>query len=279
MPPPASASDSETPSVPENPASTAVVEIDEQPVENLVATAPDVKAPIDRRETIDDPEPREPSPPITLPQETSATIGNTTAPLSTESLAEAEHPTPPPAAPVNLAPIEPATNVPSPLAARPQQEPEPVTNSILELPAETPLPKRADIAATPATTADAPLPYPTVDKIRDFIRAYCNAYQSRDINRFRLFFVEDAIEMNRPIRAALPVYQRNFDALAALDYDIDLQAWEEDEVSGQVTLKGRFDIRYRMSDSDWRQTQGDIRMDLVESRGVYRIKRLDYWKE
>ena len=130
-----------------------------------------------------------------------------------------------------------------------------------------------------ATTPSAPLPYPTEDKIRDFIRAYRKAYESRDINRFRLFFTEDAIELNRPISAALPVYQKNFEALAALDYDIDLKAWEEDEATGQVTLKGQFDIRYRMSDSAWRSTQGEISMDLVETGGIYRIKRLDYWKE
>ena len=44
-------------------------------------------------------------------------------------------------------------------------------------------------------------------------------------------------------------------------------------------MKGSFDIRYRMPESDWRNARGDIRMELVETGGVYRIKQLDYWKE
>ena len=129
-------------------------------------------------------------------------------------------------------------------------------------------------------TRPAPLPpYATEDKIKDFIRAYRKAYESRDIDRFRLFFAEDAMELNRPLSDALPVYQRNFDVLTALEYDITLKSWEEDEATGQVSLEGIFDIRYRTPESAWRNTQGDIRMDLVEIGGVYRIKRLDYQKE
>jgi hypothetical protein len=143
------------------------------------------------------------------------------------------------------------------------------------------LPTDASMTTSPgAQTAPAPSPaYATADKIRDFIRSYRKAYESLDIDRFRLFFTEDAIEMNRPFSAALPVYQRNFGLLSALEYDITLKSWEEDEATGLVSLDGIFDIRYRTPESAWRNTQGDIRMDLVEIGGVYRIKRLDYQKE
>ena len=63
------------------------------------------------------------------------------------------------------------------------------------------------------------------------------------------------------------------------EYDITLKSWEEDEATGLVSLEGSFDIRYRTPESTWRNTQGGIRMDLVEIGGVYRIKRLDYWKK
>ena len=116
--------------------------------------------------------------------------------------------TPPPATPVTTARAVPKASEPWPLAALPKPAYEPAPVSILGFPAAT---------ATRATTARAPLPYPTEDKIRDFIHAYRKAYESLDINRFRLFFAADAMEQNRPISTALPVYQQNFEALAALE--------------------------------------------------------------
>jgi hypothetical protein len=146
----------------------------------------------------------------------------------------------------------------------------------LEKPAPTgpdPLPEPPATAGTPA----AP-PYPTEDRLRDFLSAYCRAYESLDLSRFRLFFAEDAQEAGRPFSTLLPVYQKNFAALDDLDYTIDLMSWEEDKTSGRISLSGNFDIRYRMPDQDWHTTTGEITMDLLPSGAVYRVTRLDYKK-
>ena len=168
------------------------------------------------------------------------------------------------------------------------ETPAPLPLAALSRPAATPVTapiqnsQRPDNLAAPATdtTADpSSSPISTEDRIRKFVNAYCRAYESRDLERFRLFFTEDALEKGRPFTAVLPVYEKNFDALTALAYRIELTAWTEDAAAGQITLNGRFDIRYHLPEKDWRTARGEIRMDLVETGGVFRVKRLDYEKD
>ena len=244
--------------------------------EERAETPSGVRSPNPIQETNDTPVPPLPAPTATAGPAAARALAGGAGPPSKESLPDAGPPVaPPPATPVKVARTAPAGRDPSPLASLPKPASSDAAISGLGLPTD------ANMTTSPgAQTAPAPSPaYATEDKIRDFIRSYRKAYESLDIDRFRLFFTEDAIEMNRPFSAALPVYQRNFGLLSALEYDITLKSWEEDEATGLVSLDGIFDIRYRTPESAWRNTQGDIRMDLAEIGGVYRIKRLDYQKE
>jgi general secretion pathway protein A len=241
-----------------------------------VETKPRMSDPGAFKQTDDGLTPPLPPSPATVPLEATEVVVDGAAPVPKETPPDAVPPvTAPPAAPAKATRPEPEGPDQSPLAALPKPASSEATTLVPELPTDV------DMTAPAAPpTPPAPLPpYTTEDKIRDFIRSYRKAYESLDIDRFRLFFTEDAMELNRPLSAALPVYQRNFNVLSALEYDITLQSWEEDEATGQVSLEGIFDIRYRMPESAWRNTRGDIRMDLVETGGVYRIKRLDYWKK
>ncbi len=156
-----------------------------------------------------------------------------------------------------------------------------------------PLPSATRIATTAApplspaaedsrTKPPAPalLPaYSIEDRLRDFISAYAQAYESRDLERLRLFFAKDALENGRPFSTVLPIYRKNFAALAGLGYTIDLMSWEKDDATGRIALKGVFHVRYHMPNRDWRTTRGEIAMVLVSNKGVYRVKRLEYKKK
>lgn len=166
---------------------------------------------------------------------------------------------------------------PSPIPLAAFGRPTPVE----ETPPDTPLP-----AVTQAPSANRRLDSPTAlqpisteDRLRTFIDAYCRAYESRDLARFRLFFTEDAIERGRPIETVLPVYARNFASLAGLTYDIELLDWKRDAIAEIITLDGIFNVRYRLPGSDWQTTRGEITMDLKASAGLLRVKRLDYEKK
>ena len=136
----------------------------------------------------------------------------------------------------------------------------------------------AEAASKYATLPDDPPPPATAERLRDFIDAYCRAYENRDLDRFRLFFADDALENGQPFNTVLPTYRRNFAALTDLAYTIDLRSWEKEDPTGGITLNGVFKVRYCIKDRGWHTTQGTITMDLVSNGGVYRVKRLEYKK-
>ncbi len=169
-------------------------------------------------------------------------------------------------------------------ALRATAAPPPSPLGPLENPASTgttalPLSPAAEAPRTkPPAPSQAPA-YSTEDRLRDFISAYSQAYESRDLERFRLFFAEDAVENGRPFSKVLPTYRKNFAALAGLEYTIDLMSWEKDDATGRIALKGVFNVRYHMPNRDWRTTRGEISMNLLAKGGVYRVQRLEYKKK
>jgi len=144
--------------------------------------------------------------------------------------------------------------------------------------AALPTPTAVEGLRTQLPASSAATTYSTGDRLRDFINAYAQAYESLDLNRFRLFFTQDAVENGRPFSTVLPTYRKNFAALAGLIYRIDLMSWERDDTTGRITLSGVFNVRYSLQDRDWRTTRGQITMDLVSNGGLYRVKRLEYSK-
>ena len=156
--------------------------------------------------------------------------------------------------------------------------PLPSATRIATTAAPPPSPAAEDSRTKPPAPALLPA-YSIEDRLRDFISAYSQAYESRDLERLRLFFAKDAVENGRPFSTVLPIYRKNFAALAGLEYTIDRMSWEKDDATGRIALKGIFHVRYHMPNRDWRTTRGEIAMVLVSNKGVYRVKRLEYKKK
>ena len=159
-----------------------------------------------------------------------------------------------------------------------------------ELLPREPVPRKTDgdidtvqqAPAYAAVTAAAPQPvdetpvYTTVERLELFLQAYCRAYSNKDIDRFTALFTFDAVERDRPFVDLIPVYRSNFEKLDEIDYEIDLQSYEETIDGSEILVKGGFRLRYRMGNQDWKSSNGRIEMTLVALDDDFRVKNLDY---
>ena len=130
-------------------------------------------------------------------------------------------------------------------------------------------------AAAPQTVDETPV-YTTVERLELFLQTYCRAYSNKDIDRFTALFTFDAVERDRPFVDLIPVYRSNFEKLDEIDYEIDLQSYEETIDGSEILVKGGFRLRYRMGNQDWKSSNGRIEMTLVALDDEFRVKNLDY---
>jgi hypothetical protein len=161
-----------------------------------------------------------------------------------------------------------------------------------EPPPRGPLPREADgdigtdqqTPAYAAVNAEAPLPVDevqvltTAERLELFLQTYCRAYSNKDLDRFAALFTFDAVERNRPFVDLIPVYRSNFEKLDEIDYEIDLQSYEETIDGSEILVKGGFRLSYRMGNNEWKSSNGRIEMTLVALDDEYRVKTLDYRK-
>jgi hypothetical protein len=105
---------------------------------------------------------------------------------------------------------------------------------------------------------------------------YCRAYESKDLDKFSSFFAPDATENNRPFHEYLPRYRRNFKKIDAFKYRIDLDYYSLDADTGNITVKGNYFIQYLLSGGSWKENNGIISMELIESGDSYLVKKLNY---
>jgi curved DNA-binding protein CbpA len=110
-----------------------------------------------------------------------------------------------------------------------------------------------------------------------FLRDYCEVYESMDMDAFKKFFTENAIENKKRFKELIPQYRRNFNVLDAVDYRIRLKHFTCDLDQRQVTMDGRFSLRWRMQrDNRWHEYEGSIEMALVPNDTSYLIRKLSY---
>jgi len=113
-------------------------------------------------------------------------------------------------------------------------------------------------------------------RLRSFLFLYCRAYESKDLDKFSAFFAPDATENNRAFNEFLPRYRRNFERIESFKYRIDLDSYTLDTDTVKIKAIGKYFIQYLLKDGTWKENNGIISMELIESGDSYLVKRLNY---
>ena len=114
------------------------------------------------------------------------------------------------------------------------------------------------------------------ERLKFFLFLYCHTYESKDIDKFATFFAHDALENNKPFHELLPKYRRNMGMIESLDYRIELVSYSLQAGTGNITLQGKFYIRFLLHGGTWKEKSGNISMELTKRGISYLVKRLNY---
>lgn len=113
------------------------------------------------------------------------------------------------------------------------------------------------------------------DRLKSFLFLYCQAYESKDLNKFATFFTTDATENNRPFHELLPKYRRNMDKIESFNYRIDLLDYSLVTPPGSIKVQGKFFTRF-LYEGTLKENRGNITMELIENGDSYLVKRINY---
>jgi type II secretory pathway predicted ATPase ExeA len=115
------------------------------------------------------------------------------------------------------------------------------------------------------------------DRVRSFLKQYCNTYASKELGNFARLFGPDAKENGKSFSTLLPKYQRNFNAIEQIEYRIDLMKFDYEENLDTVKIEGKFSLRWRPYGQTWQENTGKIFMELDERGESFIVQRLDYY--
>jgi general secretion pathway protein A len=115
------------------------------------------------------------------------------------------------------------------------------------------------------------------DRVRSFLKQYCNTYASKELGNFARLFGPDAKENGKSFSTLLPKYQRNFNAIEKIEYRIDLLKFSFEENINVVKIEGKFFLKWRPYGQSWRENSGKIYMDLNERGQSFLVHRLEYY--
>ena len=113
-------------------------------------------------------------------------------------------------------------------------------------------------------------------RILSFLEDYTKAYEEKDLDQFKKFFADNALEQGKPFESLLPKYQETFDRVKVLKYKIELKSVSMDEKGDKLHVDGSFEARYQLLDDDWGASTGSIRMELMDVPNGFLVCRLDY---
>ena len=111
--------------------------------------------------------------------------------------------------------------------------------------------------------------------LKSFLFLYCQAYQSKDLNKFATFFTSDATENNRPFKELLPTYHRNMAMIESFNYQIDLISYSIDTNTGNLLVKGKYFTRF-LYNGKLKENSDNISMEIIKNGDSFLIKRLNY---
>ncbi|MGD8769205.1 MAG: histone H1-like repetitive region-containing protein [Desulfobacterales bacterium] len=116
------------------------------------------------------------------------------------------------------------------------------------------------------------------DRLESFLRIYCRAYESKDLDKFASLFTPDATENNTPFQDMLPNYRKNMENIESFNYRIELVDYFLQNDTGNIRMKGKYFTRFLLHEETWEENSGSIFMELIISGDSYLIKRLNYGK-
>jgi DNA-binding transcriptional MerR regulator len=114
------------------------------------------------------------------------------------------------------------------------------------------------------------------DRLRAFLNTYCQAYESKDIDKFFTFFAPDASENNRPFHELMPTYRKNMETIDSFKYRIEIIAYSTQADTGNIRIQGKFFTQYLLHGGSWKDNSGSISMELVEHGDSFLVKQLNY---
>ena len=118
----------------------------------------------------------------------------------------------------------------------------------------------------------------SADRLRTFLNTYCQAYESKNIDKFFTFFAPDASENNRPFHELMPKYRKNMEMIDSFKYRIEIIAYSTQADTGNIRIQGKFFTQYLLHGGSWKDNSGNISMELVEHGDSFLVKQLDYGK-
>jgi curved DNA-binding protein CbpA len=113
-------------------------------------------------------------------------------------------------------------------------------------------------------------------RLNAFLRSYCREYENKDIEKFSKFFAPDAIEKGKPFTKLIYKYKKNFKTIKDIKYAIRIGSYSKEATTDSIFLTGNFSLNWRMNDSPYNESTGDIYFTLHENGDSFLVKRLDY---
>ena len=114
------------------------------------------------------------------------------------------------------------------------------------------------------------------DRLESFLRIYCRAYESKNLDKFASLFTPDATENNTPFQDMLPNYRKNMENIESFNYRIELVDYFLQNDTGNIRMKGKYFTRFLFHEGTLEENSGSIFMELIISGDSYLIKRLNY---
>lgn len=128
----------------------------------------------------------------------------------------------------------------------------------------------------PAPSSTAAAIPPLEQRLRAFLDTYCEAYASKNLEKFFTFFTRDATEQGQPVEKMLPVYRETFRIIKTVDYAIRIQAFTTHPQTGKVHVDGLFQAHYELNNGSTGNSSGTVFMDLAQQNEGFRVSNLGY---
>jgi hypothetical protein len=192
-----------------------------------------------------------------------------------ETVAAAPEPGPArlPPAPEPTPEIQQKQTVDPAAPAPPPQKPDESPSADQDTPKPEPVRAVSVPEQAPAPEREAP-EAPSLQRVQDFLKTYCGAYEALDYDRFMGYFTGDAVENDESVRQLESRYRSNFNRLDALSYSIEVKKYSLNADLVEVT--GDYTLRWRFRNEAWQERQGPVFLGLRPVDHSFQVKSLVY---
>jgi len=114
----------------------------------------------------------------------------------------------------------------------------------------------------------------TQQRIENFLAAYINSYEEKNLLTFTHFFDLQATENDKPLVEIMPTYVQLFQDADRITLTISILKWKRTQE--RIALDGRFKIYIQYKSSKQVQGKGEIRFLLADVQQQLFIKKLHY---